>query len=298
EIPSETILRETRTMACFAPSGRRYAFPLEGVSVGRRAFDKALAFRAEGAGAELRYPAGVVGVRDGEVRLASGERIEAKVVVGADGPLSVVARSSGFSVPREMYRMITGTSTGAFPPEVDLYFGSLAPGGYAWMIPKAEEANVGLGVSQLPPHETLGRLLDRFLERVGIPRATDRTQWWVPIGPPPRSAVAGRCLMAGDAANLVMATNGGGIPTAMISGRDAGGVAAAHVRDGTPLREYDRLWKEHLYGPLARGYRIKRFGDRVAGSDRLLSLGMRYIGASGLDEMMRLRWPSLIGGFP
>jgi len=57
----------------------------------------------------------------------------------------------------------------------------------------------------------------------------------VPIGPPPASAVRGRSLFAGDAANLVMATNGGGIPTAMISGRDAGVVAAGHVKSGAPL---------------------------------------------------------------
>ncbi|MGA7861489.1 MAG: NAD(P)/FAD-dependent oxidoreductase, partial [Thermoplasmata archaeon] len=94
-----------------------------------------------------------------------------------------------------------------------------------------------------------------------------------------------------DAANLVMATNGGGIPTAVLSGRDAGVAAARHVRDGTPLSEYDRLWRAHLAEPLARGYRIKRFADRFIESDLLVAAGMRYIGGRGLDAMMRLRWP-------
>ena len=291
EIPQETVLRATERMTCVAPSGRRYTFPLDGVSVSRRAFDKRLAIDAEGAGAELRYPLGVTRVRDDEVAFADGTTARARVVIGADGPLSTVARSVGFAVPREMFRMITATCAGDFPAEIDLYFGRVAPGGYAWMIPKERDANVGLGVTHLPPGTNLSRLLDDFVGQEGFAEATERTRWWVPIGPPPPSAVRGRALFAGDAANLVMATNGGGIPTAMISGRDAGVAAARHVREGAPLTEYDALWKAHLFAPLSRGHRIKRLGDRVVENDLLLGLGMRYIGATGLDAMMRLRWP-------
>jgi len=296
QIPSETVLRETSTMACIAPGGRRFAFPLRGATVSRRAFDKALAARAEGAGAELRFPAGVARLRDDQVDFVGGTSVRAKVVIGADGPLSTVARSVGFTVPREMYRMITATSPGEFPPEIDLYFGSVAPGGYAWMIPRAHDANVGVGVRYLPKGQTLSTLLDRLTHDAGWAAATDRTRWWVPLGPPPRSAVRGRALFAGDAANLVMATNGGGIPTAMISGRDAGVAAAAHIRTGAPLLEYDRLWQRHLYEPLSRGFRLKEFGDRFVERDWLLALGMRYIGPDGLDAMMRMRRPRRLGG--
>jgi digeranylgeranylglycerophospholipid reductase len=295
-IPPGSILRTTDTMACVAPGGREYRFPLHGFSVSRRSFDKALALRAEGAGAELRFPAGVTRVHDGTVTFASGSTVEGRVVIGADGPLSTVARSVGFAPPRSLYRMITATSTGEFPPEIDLFFGSVAPGGYAWIIPKAGEANVGLGVTSLPRGSTLSGLLDRFLRARGLAEAQDRTRWWVPIGAPPDSAVRGRALFVGDAANLVMATNGGGIPTAMLSGWDAGATAAAHVRSGTPLTEYDRLWKAHLHAPLARGHRLKALGDRIARTDLLLALGMRFIGPSGLDSMMRLRWPGRLGG--
>ncbi len=291
-IPPETVLRATHEMVCVAPSGRRYRFPLEGFAVSRRAFDKRLALAAEGEGAELRFPCGVTGVKDGRVRLANGGEVEGQVVIGADGPLSTVARGAGFAPTREMYRMITGTSLGEFPDAIELYFGHHTPGGYGWMIPKATDANVGLGVTRLPPGEDLGSLLDRFLTAWGLPRATDRTRWWVPIGPPPESARAGRALFVGDAANLVMATNGGGIPTAILSGRDAGVAAAGHCRTGAPLAEYDRLWRSHLYEPLLRAWRIKRLGDRIVERDRWLSIGMAYIGTKGLDSMMRLRWPA------
>ena len=295
EIPPNTVLRSTRTMACVSPYGHRFRFPLEGFTVSRRAFDKALAIRAEGAGAEVRYPVGVTGVHDDELRLTDGTSLRADVIVGADGPISTVGRSVGFAPNRAMFRMITATVDGPLADEIDIYFGRTAPHGYAWLFPRAFDANVGLGVRDVPPGISLDGLLDRFLAEHRFGPARDRTRWWVPVGPPPERLVFGRALLAGDAANLVMATNGGGIPTAMLSGRLAGVSAANHVRLGRPLSDYDRAWREALYVPLERAARIQRFSDRVTGSDPLLALGMRYIGASGLDAMMRLRWPPRLG---
>jgi digeranylgeranylglycerophospholipid reductase len=291
-VPPETILQETRTLVCVSPYGHRFRSRLAGYVVSRRAYDKRLALQAEGEGAELRYPCGVTRVHDGNVEFAGGESVETRVVVGADGPLSTVGRSVGFAPPREMFRMITASVPGEGSPDIELFFGRLAPGGYAWRFPRTHDANVGLGVSRLPNGHRLDGLLDEFVGREAWGDPTDRTRWWVPLGPPPESAVRGRALFVGDAANLVMATNGGGIPTAVLSGRDAGVTAARHVREGLPLAEYDRLWRAHLAEPLARAFRIKRFADRVIESDPLVAVGMRYIGGAGLDAMMRLRWPT------
>jgi digeranylgeranylglycerophospholipid reductase len=295
DIPPETILRATHSMVCVSPYGHPYRFPLEGYSVSRRAFDKALAYQAEGAGAELRFPCGVTRVQDTVVSFTGGATVHAEVIIGADGPLSTVARGTGFALPREMFRMITATVEGRFADEIALYFGRVAPGGYAWVIPKERDANVGLGVARLPRGQTLSRLLERFRRRFGLNEPYDFTRWWVPIGPPPASAIRGRALFVGDAANLVMATNGGGIPTAMISGRDAGVVAARSVREGANLADYDGLLRAHLAGPLANAHRIKLLGDTIVHYNPLLALGMRYIGATGLDAMMRLRRPNRLG---
>ena len=62
-------------MACVAPGGRRFRFPLQGATVSRRAFDKALAARAEGAGAELRFPCGVSRVTDDAVEFVGGGKV-------------------------------------------------------------------------------------------------------------------------------------------------------------------------------------------------------------------------------
>jgi digeranylgeranylglycerophospholipid reductase len=296
DIPPGTVLRETRWMRCVSPYGHRFRFPLRGYTVSRRAFDKALAYRAEGAGAELRHPVGVTGLHDDRVELAGGRSVQAQVVVAADGPLSTVGRSVGFAPRRTMFRMITATVDGPQTDEIDLHFGHVAPGGYAWRFPRVNDANVGLGITHATPGRSLDALLNDFLAAEGLGTAREATHWWVPVGPPPESLVRGRALFAGDAANLVMATNGGGIPTAMLSGWLAGRTAALHVREARPLLEYDTAWRTALYEPLERAARIQRFGDRFAAIDPLLALGMRYIGASGLDDMMRLRWPARLGG--
>lgn len=292
DIPAATVLRETEWMTCVSPYGHRFRFPLHGATVSRRAFDKALAYRAEGAGAELRFPLGVTGVHGTEVRVAGGGTLEGTVVVGADGPLSTVGRSVHLVPERTMFRMITATVDGPLGDGIDLYFGRDAPRGYGWAFPRAHDVNVGLGVPRVPPGQTLGSLLARFVGRQHLGEIRERTRWWVPVGPPPVSLVRENVLLCGDAANLVMATNGGGIPTAMLSGWLAGRTAAEHVRSGTPLTAYDTSWRAALFDPLDRAARVYEWGDHFARYDPLLALGMRYIGSSGLDAMMRLRWPS------
>src|SRR5580658_7134815 len=283
--PATTVLHETRWMACVSPYGHRFRFPLHGATVSRRAFDKALAVRAEGAGAELRYPLGVTGVRGREVRLANGSTVEGAVVIGADGPLSTVGRSVGLIPERTMFRMITATVDGPLSDGIELFFGRDAPGGYGWSFPRTHDLNVGLGVPELRPGETLGGLLEKFVDRYHLGAIREPTRWWVPVGPPPASLVRENVLLCGDAANLVMATNGGGIPTAMLSGWLAGGAASARVRSGAPLAQYDVAWRQTLFEPLERAARIWKWGDRFARYDPLLALGMRYIGSSGLDSM-------------
>ncbi len=295
-VPPGTVLRATTRLDCISPYGRRYGFPLAGATVSRRAFDKALALAAEGAGAELRYPLGVTGVRDERLRLTDGTELEAAAIVAADGPTSTVGAALGWRPTRTMFRMITATADGPLGESIALYFGRAAPHGYAWSFPRAHDLNVGLGVPAVPSGERLGGLLDRFLAGAGLGPARDRTTWWVPIGPPPPSLVRGRVAFAGDAANLVMATNGGGIPTAMLSGWLAGEAAARAARGEAPLATYDDAWRRALAAPLDRAARLQRWGDRIAGSDALLALGMRYIGSHGLDAMMRLRWPARLGG--
>ena len=58
-----------------------------------------------------------------------------------------------------------------------------------------------------------------------------------------KSFVKNNKLIVGDAAGMVLPSNGAGITTSMIGARIAGQVVAEHLLNGTPLTEYNRIWK-------------------------------------------------------
>ena len=70
------------------------------VGLDRSALDPLLLERARAAGAEVREGVGVRTVRAGRAQLADGTEVEARVIVGADGLRSVVARDDGVAAGR------------------------------------------------------------------------------------------------------------------------------------------------------------------------------------------------------
>jgi len=274
QVPYRVRRRDTPILRLWSPRGRHWDVPFRGFTVSRDLMDQGLADQAVAEGAELRTGTACLKVRGNEVVTDRGT-FAAKVVVGADGPGSRVAKSAGLPNPITGPAM-SATVEGDFSDVTDLWFGSLAPGGYAWMIPKDGCANVGLGAWQ-HFRGNLNDLYVRFLRRQGWPERRG-TGGHVPVLGPVERTVAPPVILVGDAAGMVMATNGGGINVSMIAGRIAGDAAADHVLDGTPLAAYEARWRSAVGGPLAQGARTKRLADRFFGSDRLLDMGMRLLG--------------------
>jgi len=273
----------TDTIRIWSPGMQSYDIPFHGYTVRRDRMDQGIADQAVAAGAELQTRTTFLDLRGDEVITDRGT-VRAKVLVGADGPRSRVAKSVGLESPVSAPAMSV-TLDGEFGTFTDLFFGNLAPGGYAWVIPKRGCANVGLGTWQ-HYRGRLDTLFHRFLKSRGLPRAHG-TGGYVPVlGPVPQS-VRRNVMLVGDAAGHVMATNGGGINVAMICGRIAGLTAAEHVVDGVALQEYERRWRTAVGGPLDTGARIKRLADRFFGHDAWLELAMRMLGARRMARAIR-----------
>ena len=271
-----------------SPGGRVYRCPFSGVTLDRRSFDKHLVNLATEKGARLLTETSFLGFKGGVTRTTVGE-IRAKVVVGADGPNSRIATSAGLSRPSANYPAVTCQASGRFEPVVKMYFGSVAPGGYAWVIPKSSGANVGVGFDPHALKERPSAVFYRFLDRLGVKTFDGMTMGFVPTSGPVERTVKDNVLLVGDSAGLPMSTNGGGIPTAMIAGRFAGQVIRKHLKDGLALSEYETRWRACMDRSLRNALRTRKMGDLFFSHDLALGLAMFILGKYGLDRAIRCK---------
>src|SRR5436853_3001225 len=131
-----------------------------------------------------------------------------------------------------------------------------SPGGYGWIIPKGEKsANVGIGIREpyVKREWTIRDLLVGFIEKNKV--ASDRLKGGkrgsmvadsLPVDGPLKRTYTDKVMAVGDAAGMVMPTNGGGIPTAMITGRLAAEAAVRYFEDKTPLSSYEDAWTDQI----------------------------------------------------
>ena len=290
--PQRTIANRTKSVRFVFPNSKAVEVEFEGVVLERKLFDKHLAEEAIRAGAELMVSTRALGLLPGGKgirvrREGSVLEIPSKVVVGADGPFSLIAREAGLPVSRDpmdygighQYEMVGVEHD---PEVVDMYFGrAYAPGTYAWIIPKGKDiANVGTGV-RVPYMEkglSVRDYLDRFIKKHPLASKelegatpTAIRSGLVPVGGPLKRTYGENLLVVGDAAGHTIPTVGGGVPTAMICGRIAGEMISRHLANGYPLSRYEEEWRRELGETLQNSLRLRRMGDITLRSDRFLN---------------------------
>ena len=227
----------------------------------RAAFDAALVRHAVKAGADARFASVVRQVdRYGIVALGNGRRLRARVVIGADGPRSRAGRAIG-SVNTKLVetRQITVPLATA-QASTDIFLSARIPGGYAWLFPKGDVANVGAGVDPAQKSRLRGIVADLHARLVAERRVGEEvrglTGGAIPVGgllDPVGSLGETRVLLAGDAAGLANPVTGAGIAAAVLSGRLAGEAAATGGHDAY------RQELEDLFGAaLGRALRRRR----------------------------------------
>lgn len=241
--------------------------PEMGYVVERKVFDKHMAMDAARAGANIMVKTLAKGLdrKDDHVIVKAermGEEIEikAKMAIGADGPESRVGRWGGLRTATKPKDMESGAQFEMVgvemenPNALEFYFGSVAPGGYAWVFPKGEDiANVGLAViTTLTNKSAYQHLLD-FVETCPTTKNATAVEFNIggdPVGGILKKISADNLLVVGDAAGMVNPLTGGGIISGMQGGLIAGEVAAAAVKEGNisseRLSEYDKRVAEEI----------------------------------------------------
>jgi len=221
----------------------------------RASFDQYMAETAVEAGAELLTGHKVIGMRrSGHGWLLSvrgGPELTSELVIGADGYKALSLRWAGLERPSEVASCLQYELK--LDREVDqdivvCYFGSsVAPGGYAWVVPIGNKAvRVGLGVRKASKPARF--YLDAFVKKeFPNSKIVKRMAGLVSTSGPVVPNYMGAYLAVGEAAGHVNPLTGAGIASSMVSGRIAGLIASRALEEGDfsalRLSEHYTTWR-------------------------------------------------------
>lgn len=310
-IPGKAVAKRTNLIRFYAPSNRCFEFKFEGLVLRRDLLEQLIAEKALNRGARL-YPLSLVksiANKNGSKRaLVRGPEvdgtIEAKVVVGADGFPSNTAKwmslETGYKL-NDIAFAIQKTMVDVEVEEdvVEMFSGNTyACGGYAWIIPKGEKAaNVGLGVRLSCFHSTTRRPIQDYFNyfvkkhpiasrKLSKAKPINFSAKLIPVGGIVKEVYRDNVLLVGDAAGLVLAVNGSGIPTAMLSGYIAGKLISNYLNGQQSLDAYEGWLRGELGEIIERSVKYRRTADVLMGFDRLFSLVLRIIGVKGVSKVL------------
>jgi digeranylgeranylglycerophospholipid reductase len=265
QVPRDAIENAIKGAFIYSPSGKEFVLrcrnPVTYV-VDRERFDKHLADLAVKAGVEYRFKSRVKsllfdsGIARG-VELKENEKVEANVVVDAEGCSSAVLKQTGLECLRSsvIVRGIQAEVDGLKDVDedmVEVYLGrNFAPDFFAWIIPRKDgTAKVGLATSTGNPHQYLRNFMQKHpvaSKKLQKSQVTGMTIHPIPLAGPIPKTYSNGFLAVGDAASQVKPTTGGGVIFGLTCARAAGEVAYEAVKNSNFseafLYRYQQEWK-------------------------------------------------------
>ena len=245
--------------------------------IDRTEFDVKLAQSAADAGAEFVYSERCSAYYTenglGNVLTDSGNRYEAKVVIGADGHSSRVRRSVCNFVPDMLVRGLQADIRKEMDVQdaIQIYMGSeMAPGFFAWTIPFGEFTRIGLCCEW--SYGTPSHYLDHMFKRLGFERCqvVSRSAGKIPLGVMKRTHFD-NTLLIGDSACQVKPISGGGLyPIMAAAPHLAKAVDSAFAENdftAQAFSSYQSGWERELRTELKRGYRLRSIYNGLSDKD-------------------------------
>lgn len=244
-LPEDAISRRTTKMGLVTPSGKKLIYPFKGKILERPIHDQALVNLAKSAGATYLTKSKVIDIVGDTIYLDNGDKYQGKIIVGCGGPHDPLRDKYWDEKSLNIFVKFM-LIEGDFKDQVDLYFGSTAPGGYAWVIPKKNGANIGIGIQKkYSKNVNLKTKAEEFFSRFSG-KITYKGSGALPMSGSISHFVKGNYMLAGDSAGMVLPSNGAGITTAMIGGRVAGQAIARYINKGDNLESYELNWNKQM----------------------------------------------------
>ncbi len=293
-----------------------------GYVVYREIFDQELARKAMKAGAKYMMNTPAINLlKEGkEIKGIIAKhfdeeiKIEAKIVVGADGVESKIGQWAGIDTrldPKDLETCCQYTLSNVDCKDAycDFYLGKeIAPGGYIWVFPKGKNiANVGIGIlASLSEGGRAKKLLDDFIDKDPRLKNGQPVRFLagaVPVSNPVKT-VKDNIVLVGDAARHVDPITGGGLTHCLEGGKIAGEVIAESIKredySEEFLNKYEGQWKEAFGSKIKRNYLVKEImldmDDKTFNkiADSLKDAKFAEISTLGLVKEIAKKHPTLM----
>jgi digeranylgeranylglycerophospholipid reductase len=298
DIDTKVILRQLNSATLFSPSGNSlhiFREEPQACVLDRAAFDISMAERAQRAGVEYRFNHRVTGIviASGHAGVTVSYQEKASII-----PARVIVMASGYSPGlNERAELgaskdhVIGAQVETETPgleETEVYFGDMAPGFFAWLVPTTPgRGRVGL-LSRQDAGLYLKKWLVQLSERGKIASTDVQLSYGaIPLKPPART-YGERIIAVGDAAGQVKPTSGGGIFYGLLAAEIAAETLKGALADDDlscrRLAQYERAWRKKLGGEIRTGYWARKLFEKM--SERQIDRLFKIIKAGGIDEAL------------
>lgn len=263
----EAVMNNISAAKIYAPNKKSVEFKLreKNIILDRGEFDRTLALYAEDAGVRVLTGCRFIGIEGEKILLVHKKKKmcrEKEILVGADGPLSPVAKACGLFENRMFVHGLQVTAKIKCNPDLVEFW--LGYGSFAWVVPESNSAaRVGIVASK-----NANEVFQRFLkDRVGRAKAISHEAGPIPVFNPDIRANKDNIYLVGDAATQVKATTFGGI----VQGLSAGKCLCKSI---VKSKDYDKVWRSEMGGDLMYSLRLRRVMDRFSAENynKLLEL--------------------------
>ena len=241
-------------------------------NVSRERFDHFLLQKAIEAGCTVEEGDGVKSIEmdDSSVTAVTkdGQKFTGKILAGADGANSVVARSVGLlqnayiGIGLEWEVEVDAADLERWRGTTLLDLGTISSG-YAWIFPKLDHLSLGAGGGQEEAKEVRAyyqNFIDKWKPTFKKHRTIREKGHRLPVRRKGDPITQGRVLLLGDAAGLIDPLSGEGIYYAIKSGQLAGQALAAHFAgpQNAPLAHYQTLVDTEIMTEIQRAKSFMR----------------------------------------
>ncbi len=259
-----------------SPSGRSLPIKTDerrAAVIDRTKFDREMAQKAVKAGAEISLKTSVKSAEIGDKRRLfynkEGEErsLEADVVIGADGPGSVIRKSADLPDPEEVLPAVQAVVTSE-DTSVQIHLGGeTAPGFFLYELPYKTGKLIGLASDD---GNTYAHLMDFLKSRDLEDKIITFLSGAIPLGNLDKT-VSDRLLLAGDAACHIKPLSGGGIYLGLKAADICSEVLIKALKEGDlsekRLYKYHERCQETIGKQISRGMKMREVFKDLSDED-------------------------------